>query len=946
VERNFGPDATHYGMNERVAAAPPTDASMAAKTTPIYSSLLPLLEQAGAGTSVVTANQRAGRFLRHQYMALMQQRGLAGWTSPSILPSEAWLESLWQQHLLNSDEDRLLLTASQEFQVWESIVHLPAPQGSQSALSIAQLAQKAWRLSEDYSVDRASWKAASRTRDDWQTMHRWGAEFEKRCEKRRWISHAALPRELMLAAGKGTLKAGGPLRMVGFDRVTPAQNRLLALLDRNAQHDTFYPISEPAGPPNSYQSSSAEDEMEAAAIWAQQKLNEGDRRLAIISPSVGRVRGDLERTLTRVIGRDQFGFSLGLPTAQYSLVKCGLLLLQWTITALSLDEVSWLLLSPDFGGDVGPVEISARARYDAHVLRRVDTAQPQLSLEQFAKRLGGRITKAPEEWSTLRETLRCSYQALRYAEDAGLQRRQLNAFEWAEFFQRALTHFGFPGKCSKDSVEFQTLQRWKLLLDQFAGLAFDGSRLTATQAMQALRRLAADSIFQPELEEAPLQVLGPLEAAGSLFDGLWFLGASEVAWPISGRANPLLPWKIQRDAKMPHSSPEVDYDSAAGMTSRLANSSPTSVFSWARKYAADSARPSPLVQNFLPLAIDESRRLSGVKYIRHQEPQLFPDRLPLLWEKSRGTLSASSLRAQAACPFQAFATVRLQARPLESQDDGLDPRQRGKFLHVLMQSIWTSTQDPQGLRNLSTLNARIEDGTLQEFVSRHAEATIETRSSDRWEQQFFASERQRLTALVEDWLQRVETNRPNFEVSDAEKKFEGLEIGDATFTLKIDRIDKLLNEADSGEPADSVPPELILLDYKTGDASVKDWDGERPADPQLPLYATYALAGQPIAAVAFAQIRADKARFCGKSQRNNLLPRVSPNSPALALELPLWREAILNLTAQFVAGRSIVDPKDGIATCRNCHCAPLCRIALKRRANPDSTDEESEDAVE
>ena len=39
-------------------------------------------------------------------------------------------------------------------------------------------------------------------------------------------------------------------------------------------------------------------------------------------------------------------------------------------------------------------------------------------------------------------------------------------------------------------------------------------------------------MFAPESRDAPVQVMGPLEAAGGTFDAVWFLRAGELSWPM------------------------------------------------------------------------------------------------------------------------------------------------------------------------------------------------------------------------------------------------------------------------------------------------------------------------------------------------------------------------------------------------------------------------------
>ncbi len=62
----------------------------------------------------------------------------------------------------------------------------------------------------------------------------------------------------------------------------------------------------------------------------------------------------------------------------------------------------------------------------------------------------------------------------------------------------------------------------------------------------------------------------------------------------------------------------------------------------------------------------------------------------------------------------------------------------------------------------------------------------------------------------------------------------------------------------------------VLLDYKTGAATV-DWRGERPDNPQLPVYAL--LSPDALVAVAYAKVNAAESGFVAESERREIFPR-------------------------------------------------------------------------
>ena len=113
--------------------------------------------------------------------------------------------------------------------------------------------------------------------------------------------------------------------------------------------------------------------------------------------------------------------------------------------------------------------------------------------------------------------------------------------------------------------------------------------------LAALVRTLNETLFSPESEGAPIFIAGPAESAGLNADGIWFLGASEDAWPASGAANPLLPIDAQRDAEMPHASALLDWRVAEAVTHRLLASAPEIHFSSARTTEGVEARPSRFI---------------------------------------------------------------------------------------------------------------------------------------------------------------------------------------------------------------------------------------------------------------------------------------------------------------------------------------------------------------
>ena len=141
-----------------------------------------------------------------------------------------------------------------------------------------------------------------------------------------------------------------------------------------------------------------------------------------------------------------------------------------------------------------------------------------------------------------------------------------------------------------------------------------------------------------------------------------------------------------------------------------------------------------------------------------------------------------------------------------------------------------------------------------------------------------------------------------------------MSVGGIDLTIRADRIDRL----DDGTH--------LVIDYKTSRHGASEWDGPRPDEPQLPLYAV--TAGVPVAAVVFGVVRSGESRFAGLTVSGGIVPGVKAATGDDALEnrIPRWRAVLENLAADFRSGKAAVDPKQPHQTCRICGLHGLCRM--------------------
>jgi probable DNA repair protein len=487
---------------------------------------------------------------------------------------------------------------------------------------------------------------------------------------------------------------------------------------------------------------------------------------------------------------------------------------------------------------------------------------------------------------------------------------------------------GFPDKGrSLNSDEYQTLKKWHEVIAGFAVLDRVNAKMGYAEAVGCLRRLAAETLFQPEAPHAPVQILGVLESAGIEFDHLWVMGLTDDAWPIHPRPNPLLPLDAQTKARVPEASIEAALALDAAITRGWLAAAREVVLSHPQAEGERKLQPSPLLRDLA------QAEFALPAYPRHRDLIHAAARIESLEDAAAPPLAAEAalsggtnvITDQSACPFRAFALHRLDAESPAAPHTGLDPMERGILVHRVLASAWGWLKtkinlDAIGEAELEAMLAQAADEAVTR-VKRDRPATLAGR--------FAEVEKGRLARLARAWLEMErEARGDDFSVAAVEDKRE-LAIGPLTLRGKLDRVDQL----EDGR--------RIVIDYKSSAAPSSAWLGERPDAPQLPLYL---IATEPDAVgIAFAQVKAGEMKFVALAADETLLP-VWKSLPDIGWDAQVasWREVLARLATEFTAGAAAVHPKDPRTTCRNCDLQPLCRIHERLGASVPDQDGDDE----
>lgn len=848
---------------------------------------------------MVTSTRRLARAL---HLEVARSAALESWPTPRILPWTAWVQQQYRElrDFGRLDEPRPCLDESQSAALWDSVL---ARDETASRLLLSAGAsegfREAWRLVHEW---RLPWRELqARAHEDGRAFLRVARAYQRGLDALGAVDPAQLA---ALVAATLASQPGEPVVFAGFDRFTPAQQAMVAALGDRACR---LGATAPAGAPEVLAFPDARAELAAAAAWARQQLEaDPSARIGIVVPELEARAPLLEQLLDealvparlwpgRAAARRPWNISLARPLAAAPLVDAAVGLLGFAQEPMSLTAASRVLRSPFLAAATS--EGPDRARLEAWL--REHGQEPFLPDALLRGLRGeGRAPGCPVLAAGLEEGL---------ARLTGAP-RQRPASRWAADFSKTLRALGWPGEETLDSAEWQTLRAWSETLDTLASLDAITGQLTLAQALARLRRILAERRFQPESPEVPVQVLGMPETAGLEFDALWVTGLHDGVLPATLRPAALLPAALQRERGMPRACPDTERALAGNLAARLAAAAPVARFSYPLLEADEPLRPSPVLAALGPPEAPRPTPPAIAEILfaaRRLEAAADESAPPLAGEVEGGS---TLLANQSACPFRAFALHRLHANPLEPARAGVDPRQRGSFLHDALRLLWEGWGSQAAAARLLPGDRA---GAVQAATRRAAAQHLGGLPRGLVEVEIDAA------MQVIGQLLEVDLARPPFEIADCERPF-GIELGKLRIRGRMDRIDR-------------VGAALVIIDYKSGAATPAAWDGERPEEPQMPLYAL-ALA-EAVAALAYASLKPGEVGYSGRQQGTE--PLVPANKKVRVVDdqewvemLATWRRVLAGLAADFAAGRAPVDPlwptrQDG--SCAHCPLPVLCR---------------------
>ena len=825
---------------------------------------------------ILTANQRLAAQIQQAWGKSINSKTQV-WNTPRVMSLEHWLSFCWNE-LVDQNHDLVNGYAQigqlQTIFYWEQAI---AKHDSGLDQSFASMANDCFELCQRWNIEADDINDQNTAIDKFKC---WAKSYQSFLDKNKLLTSPSTWRKIAEGFVQQALNTENNIYLYGFQSLPPLQQEVLEAASKNII--AIESMGESASI-SKYECPDPTAELEIAAKWAaQQLLDKPDQRIGVVVPDLNNRVLETARLINEALAANNcstaVNISAGIKLAETPLLESALSLLQITDYQLPMEQWLRIINAPYSHFNHLPIQF----KVDCELTIR-KTKKHDLSFDKLIQIIRGQQSKLTNP-DAIYSQLQPLYDIQQLIRQTSKDKKTFA--QWAEFFKQFTVQLGWPGLKQPNSLQYQQIQYWEKLLGLFTELDNLGIEISRSRALSYLQKLANEHLFHPQTGDAPLQVLGLLEAVGLQFDQLWITGMHSENLPTSGSINPVLSASYQRQHKMPFSVPEKELQIAKKLLSSFAINSRKLYLSYPITDGKTALEQSPLISSYKQQDIQTIVDDISLPYWL-ERPYLcdleIDEGHPFVasMESIRG--GSSIFKNQSSCPFNAFAIHRLWAKEFDQPSIGLEAMDRGSIVHDILYRLWnqwksskvllTLTEEQRKYQLVSTINA-----VLTEQATKYPILLGEN---------FKQLEEQRLLKLVTQWLD-IECQRPPFEIKETEQKKQ-LSFGELSISLIVDRLD-------------TVNGETLVIDYKTGSLKTDVWLGERPVDPQLPLYI---LASDPQPqGCAFASLKVSEQQFIGIS--NNHMINGVKIADNWDLQLQNWQQSIDNLAQEFIQGKALL----------------------------------------
>jgi len=828
---------------------------------------------------ILTANQRLAMQIKQAWGQLSQDQNTPVWRSPRVMSIEHWLMFLWdelkdQNHPLVSQLS--IVGTMQNQYYWEKAL----TQGQSDLtldLSFASMAANCHDLLQRWTID---FNEITESSSSLEKFKHWATQYQTLLNKNKLVTPPQAWQLIEDCFVAGALNKEPKINLYGFQSISPLQQRLLETTA--SQYDCIQPNQSPVSA-RSIECSDPTTEFAVASKWAAlELLKNPNQRIGILIPDLNNSLTQVVRIINETLAEQNcstaVNISAGVKLSDTALIKAAFNCLDLFDFKLPLNQWLCILNSPFNLFEKLPIQFKVNCELKLRALKSYS-----LGLDQFIQVIRGQQSSL-ENSDEIQNDIEPLYSFQQFNREN--KAHQYSFSQWADILDKTVKQLGWPGLSQPTSIQYQQIQQWDKLLAKLAELDNLGVEVGRSKALYFLNKLANEHLFHPQTGDAPLQVLGLLEGVGLVFDKLWVTGMHSGNLPTSGSIDPVLSANFQRQHQMPFSVPEKELTIAKSLLSSFKENTQQLFLSYPLSDGKTPLEPSALIKNIEPQGFTELvSQVEPAHWLQQaDQTELLEDPgyafNPML-EPIRG--GSSILKHQSTCPFNAFAIHRLWALDLDEPSIGLEAMDKGSIVHEILRRLWDNWKTSCVFMALSDEQLEVQTEDTVKTV------LLEQAKTHSWLQgeNYLALEQQRMSKMILQWLE-VEKQRPSFEVIKTEQKIT-MDFGDLKISLSLDRLDKVQDQS-------------VVIDYKTGNVSSSAWHGERPKDPQLPLYV---LASEPKPeGCFFGHLKGTKFKYIGLSKD----PIITGLKPAddWQLQIDEWQTAINQLAQEFIQGKASV----------------------------------------
>lgn len=821
-------------------------------------------------------NELAVRHCREYLLSLEISGGEAYLENIQVFSKEQWLVSLWD----NSFPAKQVLRPVQLLALAEKVLSDSGVMPDQvlNPQRIAKRFVQAFEQAAAYDIDTEAFNSLFIGAET-QAFMRWREALQARLDELQALAPAQLPNELMASLADLEL----PEQIVCSPEIqwSAAEQRFIAASSAHSEWLLWQSAEAKLGAAMIC-AEHWDQECAAAADWAARHYREqvpsrsGAAGLSQIGIALANYSDDAAADVTAALqqalypqyhmpalleGEELLQEPWLLPRAgrlyEHPLIAVALDVMRLGLGDCEADCLSRVLLSPY----VSPLAKPSEAEQD-------DTAAGDTSATWILAKLDRQLREQFPAELSLKQVLAEVAVPVGDLDLEGLQRLQ-HAIEdlpsrqspsaWVRSFDHMLAIIGWPNVqgANSDIAEAsnvsetvnaaepvnagtedyiaQCLRGFSQVMDVFRGLDRPLGDIGLSTAIRWLDLIVREKRFQLRRPPARLQVLSLEDAREQLFDHLWIMDLNETALPRAPELAAFLPRDVLRAAAVPRVDAEDCLRRDRALLHTVIQGCADVVCSYARERADGLEQAASPLLSWQQAEAASSGEPPLAFQLQTERPR--EDSVPALTEEERQQLRGGTglFRHMALSPFIAFCRYRLKLRDFPQRIEGLDPATQGQWLHAVLEQLWRQLGSSEGL-------AALNDEQLRSRVDSLCEQSVRSRD---YSPALLAVERQRIAALVMDWLAYERGRSEPFTV-EAVEQAEAIEIAGLPLRLRADRIDV-------------VNGKRVVVDYKTGRIQGKKLNASELQEPQLPIYALYTERGRAgeIDGVALAQIHSD-----------------------------------------------------------------------------------------